>query len=217
MVPTPDSIQEKAVLDAIEDLSDDLVVEVDVVISSRGNREGDGNGNGNEAEAEASTSPESICQGLLHSKSINEEKEDRNQNASPDGQQQQVLASAPPNVIINTDSRSCQAVREVSSKMGIPVVSVTDDDPRDSSLKVPCSQTWQCAVNPDEAGSKETILPPPELDINSLNKGIVMVKSPDRILMESVRDTVQHFDLASNFLRVLYDREYGKKMEREEE
>lgn len=54
------------------------------------------------------------------------------------------------------------------------------------------------------------LVTPTELDLNdsSFGDSIIRVKSPSRMLAESVRDVVDHFELEKPYLRVLFDEEY---------
>lgn len=228
------SIVKRAVLDAIQDFSPKLRVNLDITTIGGDTREGV-NGAGIEATA---GSKESICQGLL-SKSIDKstaakngdtsyiqsqetkrQDDDDSNNAHESGIEQQVHSDASdkspdnekkknksrpvslPHVIINTDSRLSWAMNDVARLSQIPVLSVSE---MDESL----------AINLDSSASLSRSRGSKTRSSND-NRALVMVKTPTRMLVESVRDAVEHFALGNNFLRVLYDGQYGKtKMESE--
>lgn len=178
-------LSQRAVLDAVQDLSVELDVNLNVLTTPEG---------------KGMKVRETICEGLF----IDQEKK----NLKNPMTEQQVLSSKArkhamkpmtPDLIINTDSQASLALNDVATVMGIPLVSVTDDDFRDYSRNDVATRERVSDLSKDSS-----------LAGMMTNKGVVMVKSPSRLLAESVRDAVAHFGLGSNLIRVLYDKEYGE-------
>jgi hypothetical protein len=184
VIPTKgDSLNKRPVVDAIQDYSSKLHVSLTVV----------------ETPGDESSRKQSLCQSIGGGM----------RKESPSGQKQVIYGNGSngnekkpmtPDLIINTDSQASAALRDVATILNIPLVSVTDDDPRDHSAND--------AISPSDRISDS--LKDSMLEGMVTNKRVVMVKSPSRILMESVRDAVAHFGLRNNLIRVLYDQEYGE-------
>ena len=191
VVQKDDLVAKRAVLDAIQDLSPQLNVNLDMIISPG-------------KEEQRKNLKESICEALV-SKSIDVTgkggKPNLEEGVEKEKKEQQVHSLSGttktvsfPDLLINTDSRVSLHMKDVARILRIPLVSISDDGPGESGGEV-----WR-SMN--------------DASLSTGDQGIVMVKSPARVLLESVRDVVQHFSLGSNFLRVLYDEEYGENRQR---
>ena len=187
VVQKDDLVAKRAVLDAIQDFSPQLNVNLDMIISPG-------------EEEQRRNLKESICETLV-SKSIDtagkagkSNLEERKEQGKKEQQVHSLSGTTKtvsfPDLLINTDSRVSLHMKDVARILKIPLVSISDDDPGESGGEI-----WR-SMN--------------DASLSTGDQGIVMVKSPARVLLESVRDVVQHFSLGSNFLRVLYDEEYGE-------